>query len=90
MPVPVFKQKRQRVDPSKLVWLRSNPGTLTRLHAEATVALALIEDDQARIIAAARQGDPIAEHLLETILRGRVWSAEECAAEEARRKARRA
>lgn len=86
MPMPTYNLKRQRVDPAKLVWLRSNPGTLTRLHAEMAVGLDGIESEARELIGPARQGDPIAGHLLAMKYRVRVWTAAECAAEAARRK----
>jgi propanediol dehydratase large subunit len=85
MGMPTYNLRRQRVEPAKLAWLRSGEGTLTRLHAEAAVGLARIEDEQALLIAAARRADPIADHLLATRYRGRVWTAAECEAETARR-----
>ncbi|MGD0263561.1 MAG: hypothetical protein ABSD47_01240 [Candidatus Methylomirabilota bacterium] len=85
MAVPIYILKRKRVEPASLAWLRSNPGTRTRLHAEMCVPLYQIESEARDLIEPARRGDPIAEHLLATRWRGRVWSAEERAAEEKRR-----
>jgi hypothetical protein len=44
-----------------------------------------IESEARDLIEPARAGDPIAEHLMATRYRGRVFSAAECAAETAAR-----
>ena len=86
--MPIYKFKRKRVEPENLVWLRARPGTLTRLHAEATVGLDKIESEARDLIGPARAGDPIAQHLLAARFRGTVASAAECAAETKRRRER--